>query len=237
LSTYYVVVKAAGGKFDHMAAYLLLVMGDTPLLWLNNLRASSIKSWADQSHAFISNFQATYNHPGNAFNLGRVTMKTNEQLRDYTNRFFENRNTCIGVRDDQVIDSYKKGVRDRKVFEKIHESGATTIALLMEVVNKLINTDEALVNQFDSDAKRDVGTSGAATDPSSKLRKQPSEVLAAEGRRTSTFNVNEFNAVLDSPYTFHEGAIHTVRECSQFKRAFCTLDDPKRSRGDIDRSS
>jgi hypothetical protein len=32
------------------------------------------------------------------------------------------------------------------VFEKIHESGATTVAPLMEVVNKLIDTEEVLVN-------------------------------------------------------------------------------------------
>jgi hypothetical protein len=41
----------------------------------------------------------------------------------------------------------------------------------------------------------------------------------------------------DSPYTFHEGATHTFCECSQFKRAFHTPEDPKRPRGDGDRSS
>jgi hypothetical protein len=71
------------------------------------------------------------------------------------------------------VDSYKKDIRDRKIFEKIHESGATTVATLMEVVNKLIDTDEALVNQFDSDAKRVVGASGTASDSSSKVRKRP----------------------------------------------------------------
>jgi hypothetical protein len=98
-------------------------------------------------------------------------MKPGERLRDYTNRFFENRNTCIGIRDDQVVDSYKKGLRDHKVFEKIHESGAPKVAPLMEVVNKLTDIEEALVNQFDHDGKRDAGTSGAAGDPSSKFRK------------------------------------------------------------------
>jgi hypothetical protein len=43
LSTYYVAVKVAGGNFDHM------VMGDAPSLWLNNLSAGSITSWADLS--------------------------------------------------------------------------------------------------------------------------------------------------------------------------------------------
>jgi hypothetical protein len=105
LSTYYVAVKAVGGNFDHMEAYLPLVMGDAPSLWLNNLLAGSITSWANLSQAFTSNFQVTYNHPGNTFNLGRVTMKPGERLQDYTNRFFENRNTCVGIRDDQVIGS------------------------------------------------------------------------------------------------------------------------------------
>jgi hypothetical protein len=123
-----------------MAAYFPLVMGDAPSVWLNNLLAGTITSWADLSQAFTSNFQATYNRPGNAFNLGRVTMKPAEWLQDCTNRFFENRNTCVGVRDDQVIDSYKKGLRDCKVFKKIHESSATKVAPLMEVVNKLIDT-------------------------------------------------------------------------------------------------
>jgi hypothetical protein len=205
LSTYYVAVKVVGGNFNHLPAYFLLVMGDAPSLWLNNLPAGSITSWADQSQAFMSNFQATYNRPGNAFNLGRVAMKPGERLRDYTNPFFENCNTCVSVRGDQVVYSYKKGLRDRKVFEKIHESGATKVAPLMEVVNKLIDTEEALVNQFDHDGKQDAGTSSAADDSSSKFRKRPSEVLAADEHRPSTFNVEGVNVVLDSPYTFHEG--------------------------------
>jgi hypothetical protein len=45
----------------------------------------------------------TNNHLANAFNLGWVIMKPKEWLRDYTNRFYKNRNTYIGVRDDQVI--------------------------------------------------------------------------------------------------------------------------------------
>jgi hypothetical protein len=65
-----------------MAAYFPLVMGDAPSLWLNNLPASSITSWADLSQAYTLNFQAMYNRPGNAFNLGRMIMKLGERLRD-----------------------------------------------------------------------------------------------------------------------------------------------------------
>jgi hypothetical protein len=132
-------------------------------------------------------------------------MKPKERLCDYTNRFFENYNTCVGVKDDQVVESYKKGIKDRKIFEKFHESGATTVAALRKVVNKLIEIDEAMANQFDYSAGRDAGTSDTARDSSSKLCKRPSEALMTEGRRPSTFNVEEFNATLDGPYRFHEG--------------------------------
>jgi hypothetical protein len=77
-----------------------------------------------------------------------------------------------------------------------------TVAPLMEVVNKLIDTEEALVNQFDHDGKQDAGTPGTAGDAGSKFCQRSSEVLAADRRRPSTFNVKEFNAVLDGPCTF-----------------------------------
>jgi hypothetical protein len=41
----------------------------------------------------------------------------------------------------------------------------------MEVVNKLMDTKEALVNQFDHDGKQDAGTSCAAGDPGWKFQK------------------------------------------------------------------
>jgi hypothetical protein len=105
----------------------------------------------------------------------------------------------------------------------------------MEVVNKLIDTEEALVNQFDHDGKQDAGSSGAAGDTGSKFHKRSSEVLAADACRPSMFDVEEFNTVLDGPCTFHEGGTHTVRECQHFKRAFHTPEDHKRHRSDGDR--
>jgi hypothetical protein len=56
LSKYYIAVKVAGGNFDQMPTYFPLAMGDTPLLWLNNLPTGNIKSWTDLSQAFASNF-------------------------------------------------------------------------------------------------------------------------------------------------------------------------------------
>jgi hypothetical protein len=81
----------------------------------------------------------------------------------------------------------------------------------MEVVNKLIDTDEALVNQFDSDAKRDIGTSGVATDPSSKLHKQPSEVLATDGCRRVQHGAQQPLFVPRGGHSYRPW-VHTIQE-------------------------
>jgi hypothetical protein len=41
------------------------------------------------------------------------------------------------------------------------------------------------------------------------------------------FNHEEFNAALGNTCGFHEGASHTICECSQFKKAFSTSEDYK----------
>jgi hypothetical protein len=58
-------------------------------------------------------------------------MRRDETLREYTNRYFENRNTLAGVKDGDVIAYYKKGINNIKLFEKIHGADAHTIADLM----------------------------------------------------------------------------------------------------------
>jgi hypothetical protein len=47
-------------------------------------------------------------------------MRNDETLREYTNRYFKNRNTLVDVKDDDVIAYYKNGISNIKLFEKIH---------------------------------------------------------------------------------------------------------------------
>jgi hypothetical protein len=131
LKMYSIAARASGGNEDHMDGYFPLVMGKAPLLWLDNLPAECITSWATLSRVFTTNYQATYNRPGNTHHLARIRMRRDETLREYTNHYFENRNTLVGVKDDDVIAYYKKGITNIKLFEKIHEADAKTIGDLM----------------------------------------------------------------------------------------------------------
>ena len=75
-------------------------------------------------------------------------MRSKETLRDYIDRFFENCNQLVGVKDDDVKEYFKKGIFNQPLFEKIHEDNATMITDLMAVVNRLVDTQEAVTVQF-----------------------------------------------------------------------------------------
>jgi hypothetical protein len=178
LKMYSIAARDSGGNEDHMAGYFLLVMGKAPLLCLDNLPAECITSWATLSHLFTTNYQATYNPSGNTHHLTRVRMRHDETLCEYTNRYFENRNTLAGVKDDDVIAYYKKGITNIKLFEKIHEADAHTIGDLMAYVDKLVDTQDVVMHDFNGEDHNDGGTMS---------RKHSGEAYVIDPPRPSTF--------------------------------------------------
>jgi hypothetical protein len=196
LKMYSIAARASGGNEDHMAGYFPLVMGKAPLLWLDNLPAKCITSWETLSLLFTTNYQATYNHPGNTHHLTRVQMRRDETLCEYTNRYFKNRNTLAGVKDDDVVTYYKKGITNIKLFEKIHEADAHTIGDLMAYIDKLVDTQDTIMHDFNGEGHDNGGT---------RSRKHSDEAYVTDPPRPSTFLEGDFNMVM--------------RECEQLKRA------------------
>jgi hypothetical protein len=56
LKMYSIATRASGGNEYHMAGYFPLVMGKAPLLWLDNLLAECITSWATLSRLFTTKY-------------------------------------------------------------------------------------------------------------------------------------------------------------------------------------
>jgi hypothetical protein len=148
-------------------------------------------------------------------------MRGNETLREYTNRYFENCNTLAGVKDEDVIAYYKKGITNIKLFEKIHEADAHTIDDLMAYVDKPVDTQDAVMHDFNREDHDDGGT---------RSRKRSGEAYVADPPRPSTFLEGDFNTVMDDQCQFHRDAKHTMRECEQLKRALGVTSTPKRTR-------
>jgi hypothetical protein len=224
---YSIAACAFGGNEDHMAGYFPLVMGNAPLLWLDNLPAECITSWATLSRLFTTNYQATYNRPGNTHHLSRVRMRRDETLREYTNRYFENRNTLAGVKDEEIIAYYNKGITNIKLFEKIHEADAHTIGDLMAYVDKLVDIQDAVMNELNGEDHDDEGT---------RSRKRSGDAYVADPPRPSTFLEGDFKMVMDNQCQFHRDAKHTMRECEQLKRTLGVPSTSKKTKSNDDRN-
>jgi hypothetical protein len=132
-------------------------------------------------------------------------MRRGETLRDYTNHYFENCNTLAGVKDEDVITYYKKGVTNIKLFEKIHEVDAHTIIDLMAYVDKLVDTQDAVMHDFNGEDHDDGGNMS---------RKRSGEAYVADPPRPSTFLEGDFNMVMDDQCQFHRDAKHTMRSAN-----------------------
>jgi hypothetical protein len=221
LKMYNIAARASRGNEDHMAGYFPLVMGKAPLMWIDNLLTECITSWATLSRLFTTNYQATYNRLGNTHHLARVRMIRDESLRKYTNRYFENCNTLAGVKDEDVIAYYKKGITNIKLFEKIHEADVHTIADLMAYVDKLVDTQDAVMHDFNREDHDDRGN---------RSRKRSGEAYMADPPRPSTFLEGDFNMVMDDQCQFHGDAKHTMRDCEQLKRALGVPSESKNTR-------
>jgi hypothetical protein len=146
-------------------------------------------------------------------------------LHEYTNRYFENSNTLAGVKDEDVIAYYKKGITNIKLFEKIHEADAHTIGNLMAYVDKLVDTQDAVMHDFNGKDHDDGGT---------RSRKRSGEVYMADPSRPSTLLEGDFNMVMDDQCQFHRDAKHTMREWEKLKRALGVSSDSKKTKNNND---
>jgi hypothetical protein len=129
-------------------------------------------------------------------------MRRDETLRKYTNRYFENRNTLASVKDEDVIAYYKKGITNIKLFEKIHEADAHTIDHLMAYVDKLVDTQDAVMPTKKTTTTEEPGRANDLMKPMWHYPPRPSSFL--EG---------DFIMVTDDQCQFHRDAKHTMREC------------------------
>jgi hypothetical protein len=148
-------------------------------------------------------------------------MRHDETLWEYTNRYFENRNTLAGVKDEDVIAYYKKGVTNIKIFEKIHEADAHTITDLMAYIDKLVDTQDTVMHDFNKEDHND---------GENRSRKRFGEAYVVDPPRPSTFLEGDFNMVMDDQCQFHRDAKHTMMECEQLKHALGVPLNPRRPR-------
>jgi hypothetical protein len=83
ITLYEIVVRSATRDEHVMANYFPVVLDQADHQWLLGLPENSFDSWEELRQAFIDNFIATYEQPGNKHDLERIWDRKNEPLRDY----------------------------------------------------------------------------------------------------------------------------------------------------------
>jgi hypothetical protein len=70
LEDFCLACRAGGANYDlFIIQYLLLYLFERAQAWLKHLLLNSIHSWVDFKCIFIGNFQGTYVHPRNSWDL------------------------------------------------------------------------------------------------------------------------------------------------------------------------
>jgi hypothetical protein len=91
-----------------MANYLLVVLDQAGHQWLLSLPENQFDSWAQLKQAFIDNFIAMCDQPGNKYDLERICDRKDELLCDYIRRFSDMRLKIPTISHDEAVSAFIK---------------------------------------------------------------------------------------------------------------------------------
>jgi len=142
-----------------MANYFPIVLDQAGHQWLLGLPKNLFDSWEELRQAFIDNFIATCEQPGNKYDLERIRDRKNEPLHDYIRRFSDMRLKI------PKISAFIKGLRFHEaLWSKLLRKRPNTVAELLvaaknyadaDDVEKLIREDVRGTQQNEQPPRRD----------------------------------------------------------------------------------
>jgi hypothetical protein len=119
LNDYRLACQLGGATSDEVIIRNLpLHLADSARTWLEHLPASQIHNWDDLVRTFVGNFQGTYVHPGNSWDLRFCTQKPGELLRDFIRRFSKRCTELPSVAQSGIVHAFLEGTtcRDSRCF-------------------------------------------------------------------------------------------------------------------------
>ena len=127
-----------------MANYFPVVLDQASHQWLLGLPEDSFDSWDELRQAFIDNFIATCEQPGNKYDLERIRDRKNEPLRDNIQRFSDTRLKIPKISHDEAISAFIKGLRFHKALRsKLLRKRPNTVAELLATAKNYADADDA----------------------------------------------------------------------------------------------
>jgi hypothetical protein len=119
LQVYVTAITTAGGNTAVMATYFHVALSRPARTWLMNLAPGSICTWEELCAWFVVNFASAYQQHGVEAHLHAVRQEPGETLQKFISRFTKVRGTIPCISDASIITTFRQGVRDKKMLEKL----------------------------------------------------------------------------------------------------------------------
>jgi hypothetical protein len=107
-----------------------------------NLAPGSIYSWEELCARFITNFASAYQQHGVEAHLHAVRQETGETLQTFISRFTKVQGTIPRIFDASIITTFRQGVRDEKMLEKLATHDMETVPTLFALADKCARATE-----------------------------------------------------------------------------------------------
>jgi hypothetical protein len=125
-----------------MATYFHVALSGPAQTWLMNLTPGSVYSWEELFARFVANFANAYQQHGVEAHLHAVRQEPGETLRKFISRFTKVRGTIPRISDASIITTFRQGVRDEKMLEKLATHDVETVPTLFALADKCARAAE-----------------------------------------------------------------------------------------------
>jgi hypothetical protein len=245
LNDYRLACQLGGATSDEVIIRNLpLHLADSARTWLEHLMASQIHSWDDLVRTFVENFQGTYVHPGNSWDLRSCTQKPGESLQDFIRRFSKRCTELPSVAQSEIVHAFLEGTMCRDLVRELGRSPPVDSNELFDIATSFALGEEAVGAIFDGKKGKRVDDTPAEGRWSKELRqknkqgkkgKKPrheareqgrddddGEALAVDlarrGPRPAPRGPGVFDDMLKKPCPYHKTPVkHTLEQCDMLK--------------------
>jgi hypothetical protein len=138
-----------------MANYFPVVVSPVGHQWLVSLLENHFDSWYALRQAFVKNFIATCEQPGNKYDLQRIHDARDEPLREYIRRFSDMHIRILRITNNEDIEAFITGLRyHNDLRDKLLHKRPITVVDLLTTAKKYADADDAkkLLNEGTSKA-------------------------------------------------------------------------------------
>jgi hypothetical protein len=116
----------------------------------------------------VGNFQGTYVHPENSWDLRACTQKPGESLWDFIRRFSKRCTELPGVAQSEIVHTFLEGTTCRDLVRELRRSPPVDSIELFDIATSIASCEEAVGAIFDGKKGKHVDDTPAEGSKSKK---------------------------------------------------------------------